>query len=126
MTRETLPTSRTLLGYLGLREALERELNAPWTNIRTTAARGLFEKAKASRTGEVTIAAQELAVLLPAIESSAVFLALRAALAAAEAAPEIDVGRLARAMLTVAEFPSSPEFYQKRAALIAAAYRDAR
>jgi hypothetical protein len=60
-----------------LRAALERELNSPWTGIRTTAAQGLFDKAKASRTQEVTIAAQQLAVLLPAIESSAVFIALR-------------------------------------------------
>lgn len=78
--RHTVDISEVLAKSNALRQALERELNSPWTSIRTTAARALFDKAKASSTQEVTITAQELAVLLPAIESSAVFLALRAAL----------------------------------------------
>ena len=65
---------------LGLREALNRQLAEPTTSIRTPAAMALFDKARSSATGEVTITAQALRMLLPQIESEAVSLVIRAAL----------------------------------------------
>jgi hypothetical protein len=76
-----LPKPPDALYVERLRAMLEHELSNPWTGIRSSAARALFDKAKASRTREVTIAAEQLVVLLPAIESQAVFLAFHALIA---------------------------------------------
>jgi hypothetical protein len=66
----------------GLDAALTRLEARPTTEIETGNALALFEKAKRSATQEVTITAQALRMLLPAIENEAktqVFRALRAA-----------------------------------------------
>jgi hypothetical protein len=60
--------------------AVVRRLSEPTTNFRTSAARTLFDKAMGSATQEITISAQALRMVLPAIEEQAIDLALRAAL----------------------------------------------
>ena len=72
----------------GLREALMALLAQPTTDIRTLNARTLFDKAVRSATQEVTITAQQLRVLLPAIEAEAVSQVIRAALSRDTAEPE--------------------------------------
>lgn len=54
-----------------LRTAVEGLLAEPTTDIRTLNARTLFDKSKQSATQEITITAQQLRVLLPAIETEA-------------------------------------------------------
>ena len=74
-----------------LREALRRLEAEPTMNIVTGNGAALFDKAKASRTQEVTVSAQALVVLIPAIEHEArtqVFRVLRAALSREEATSE--------------------------------------
>ncbi|MDP2622290.1 MAG: hypothetical protein Q8Q29_00630 [Actinomycetota bacterium] len=83
-------------GERGLREALERLLAQPTLDIQTSNAKALFEKANQSATQEVTLTAQLLRMLLPAIESEAVTRAIRAILeahATARQEPAIDVER---------------------------------
>ena len=63
-----------------LREAVMRMLDEPTTDFHTSASRALFEKAKRSSTQEVTITAQALRMVLPAIEGEAITQAIRAAL----------------------------------------------
>jgi hypothetical protein len=66
----------------GLDAALTRLEARPTTEIETSNALVLFERAKRSATQEVTITAQALRMLLPAIENEAktqVFRALRVA-----------------------------------------------
>jgi hypothetical protein len=77
-------------GLDGLRAALDRLEARPTTDIETLNARTLFDKAKRSATQEVTITAQALRMLLPAIENEAkaqIFRALRAALATSTEEP---------------------------------------